>query len=112
MSRRSKIGIFIGVLVLLLGWFIWWLLPSGVTTANVGRLRQGMSVAEVEENFGKPPDYGDPQPNGEMRYTWVDDDDGLRVRVTFARGRLVGTEIGETNFPSFRVKIRKWLGWY
>ena len=110
MSRRLKIGVFIGVPVLLLGSFVWWLLPSGVTTANVGRLSQGMSVDEVAELFRKPPDCREPQPNGEVLYIWVDG--GLNVRVMFMHGRLVAAEMEQANFPSFRAQIRTRFGWY
>ncbi len=110
MSRRARVGCFIGVLVLLMACFVWWLLPSKIRTANSALLKRGMTVDEVRDIFGRPPDQSFTLPNGEVRRTWADDD--IWIHVTFAEGRVVEAVVEGANMPGFRAQIRKWLGWY
>jgi hypothetical protein len=90
----------------------------GVTEANAKRIREGMTLAEVEAITGRPADFRCPPTqfgrpigygewDGEGGTIVVDfDEDGcaLYARWRVARG-------GAVSRPDFLARLRAWLGW-
>jgi len=94
---------------------------SGVTEANVKRIRPGMTLAEVEAIFGGPadavfeailPDAGEPQLEGDLRLWGLDRPnaavlfgvDGGVIRAEWVPGSAEAE-------PSPLARLRAWLGW-
>jgi hypothetical protein len=131
-SRWNLRTILIGVLVVLAGAAIvqvvskW---PSdGVNEANSRKIKEGMSLAEVESLLASPmlfrskkldPDLGlrfgwsppEPWPADYWQAVWINDGDTGRIYVWFDGSNHVVAAGGDFDFyPSFWSKIRGWLG--
>ncbi len=137
MSRRMYVlGVALTLVALALAVTDWALsLQPGVTERNVNRVREGMSVSEVEALMGKPHVPGVSmlvKGSGRVRwytslYCWVGSDgiaclllrpDGRAWRaVWFHRDSpeggapFVTLTAGKPASPGPLVRLRAWLGW-
>ena len=115
--RRQWVMLCLGVLVCLVG--AWVVLPvrrdHNITPAAYGRIRQGMTRADVEGVLGASPGYYTPrlvQParlvQGNPR-EWADD--GIIIRVWFDDAeRVERKEIGRWQGSGVTGAFRYWLG--
>ena len=111
MSRRVYLlGVGLALVALALAVTDWALsLQPGVTEANVKRIREGMTLAEVERLFGRSPDRrigGDCPRESCQWYTPAGD-----AVVELHNGRVRSVEWFEGHPPSPLTRLRAWMGW-
>jgi hypothetical protein len=113
------LGVGLALVALALAFTDWALsLQSGVTERNVKRIREGMTLAEVEAITGRPADFRCPltkfgrpigygEWNGAGGTMVVDfDEDGCAL---YARWRVARAGAGSR--PAFLARLRAWWGW-
>jgi hypothetical protein len=97
------VGIALGVLAMLL--------PSrGITKARLDRIQNGMTLAEVEQVFGRPADdeWVSPVSDKQVWKYWERDENSIGVAgVCFFEKRVVDTTW--TGEETFLDKFRSWL---
>jgi hypothetical protein len=80
----------------------------GVTKANFDRVKEGMTLAEVEEIFGRVRDLQGASPvEGTVLMFWQETD-GSWARIEFLDDRVSATVWGDSD-QTIINKIRRWL---
>jgi hypothetical protein len=112
MSRRMYLlGVGLALVALALAFTDWALsLQPGVTEAKVRRIRQGMTLAEVEGIFGRSPDRRDG--GGGCRFEICQWRTPEKVATVELRdGRVYEVDWYERLSPGPFDRLRTWLGW-
>jgi hypothetical protein len=97
-----------------LAWGIMAMLPPqpGVTKANFNRIKEGMTLAEVEAifSFANAKVTNDPDPVSSTLWgdTWFSDDRDIAVVVWFNNATVVGKEWHGPS-ETFLDRLRRWL---
>jgi hypothetical protein len=114
------LGLGLGLLALGLAFTDWLLsLRPGVTEANARRIKQGMTLIEVEAVLGSPTGIRDPTlefhwPPSGPAVCWETKNFGIYVwfdECGKARGIMLSRTLVEPAQDSPLARLRAWLGW-